>query len=279
MIEFTLTTGRPLVVFTDLDGTLIDHHSYSFEGSEAAIRNLVERKAPLVFCSSKTFAEQIHLQRQIGLKMPFIFENGSAIAIPDGFFPGKFYSATRKEQGYDLVVFAHAEATVLRAALKIIPEIHGYSDASDAELSAATGLRGAFLQRARERWFTETLLSRLDAAQVVRINTLLKPKGFVLSRGGRFYTVQSGSVNKGRAVEWMKGIFRQTIVQDPCFAAIGDSPNDAPMLEVVDLPFLVQKPDHTWADLDLPDLIKLEGVGPEGFSAAVRMLLGEGWVV
>ena len=274
MIALPLTTDQPLVVFTDLDGTLIDHHSYGIAGSLAAIRKLAERKAPLVFCSSKTFAEQIHLQRQIGLKLPFIFENGSAVAIPDGFFPGKFYSATRKEQGFDLVVFAHAEATVLRTALSNISGIQGYSKASDAELSAATSLSGAFLHRARERWFTETLLSRLDAAQVVRINTLLKPEGFVLSRGGRFYTVQSDTVNKGKAVEWMKGIFRQTRTQAPCFAAIGDSPNDAPMLEVVDLPFLVQRPDHTWADLSLPTLIKLKGIGPEGFSTAVRMLLG-----
>ncbi len=274
MNALPLATAQPLVVFTDLDGTLIDHHSYSVAGSMTAIRKLAERKVPLVFCSSKTFAEQIHIQRHIGINQPFIVENGSAVAIPSGFFSGKFYTVNRIEQGYDIFVFAHAESTELRAELSHIPGIYGYADVSDAELSAATGLTGVFLDRARERWFTETLLNQLDEAQVGRINGFLKSKGFVMSRGGRFYTAQSASVNKGKAVEWMKEIFRLTFEQAPCFAAIGDSTNDAPMLEVVDLPFLVQRPDQSWSELKISNLIKIEGIGPMGFSSAVDLMLG-----
>jgi len=276
MISFPIPIDQSLVVFTDLDGTLIDHHTYGIEGSREAIRKLAERKATLVFCSSKTFAEQIHLQRQLGIKLPFIFENGSAVAIPAGFFPEELYAATRSEGGYGLVIFAHADAPVLRTVLSHFPEIRGYAGASDAELSAATGLAGTFLHRARERWFTETLLNSLDEIQAAHVNQLLKPSGFVLSRGGRFYTVQSDSLSKGKAVEWMKHIFRQTTVRPTCFAAIGDSLNDVSMLEVVDLPFLVQRPDQTWADVEIPHLVKIKGVGPVGFSMAVDWMVETG---
>ena len=30
----------PLLIFTDLDGTLLDHHSYSFQGAEESLQRL-----------------------------------------------------------------------------------------------------------------------------------------------------------------------------------------------------------------------------------------------
>lgn len=272
MIRLPFSKEQKLVVFSDLDGTLIDHHTYTIQDSEAALRILVDEAIPLVFCSSKTFAEQVYLQRQFGILQPFIFENGSAAAIPVGFFSTKMYSPDRFEEGYEIVVFAHADSIQLNTCLLQIEGIKGYQQASDAELSTATGLSGTALGRARERWFTETLLSSLDEQGLKEVKNFLLPLGYTLSQGGRFFTVQSAQVNKGKAVVWMMEQFRKAFGRHTCFAAIGDSPNDVPMLEVVDIPFLVQKPDQTWAKVDLPHLIHLKAVGPKGFSAAIRLL-------
>ncbi len=273
MIHLPVPADRPLVIFTDLDGTLIDHHTYETRGSEQALRQLAARGAPLIFCSSKTFAEQTQLQRELEMRQPFIFENGSAAAIPTGFFPEKSYAVSRREADYDIVEFAHARAAVLRAVLSRFPDIRGFTDASDAELSAATGLNGAALNRARDRWYTETLLTPLDEIQAERIRTGINPDGFALSRGGRFYTAQSAGVDKGKAVCWMKEMFGKVFSTRPFFAAVGDSPNDRAMLRAVELPFLVQGPDQSWADMKIPGLIRVSGVGPSGFSAAVTLLL------
>jgi len=159
--------------------------------------------------------------------------------------------------------------------LEQIGRLKGYNHATDAELSAATGLSGDALHRARERWFTETLLSPMDGERLLEIENQLQPMGYSLSRGGRFFTVQSAQVNKGKAVRWMMELFRQSYAQDPVFAAIGDSPNDVPMLEVVDIPFLVQKPDRSWAAVEVPQLISIDAIGPHGFDTAVKLLLGE----
>lgn len=269
MMSLLFPTRQSLVVFTDLDGTLIDHHTYGVEGSRQALQNLTEHAVPVVFCSSKTFAEQRYLQEQLEINQPFIFENGSAAAIPHGFFPENLYLTKKREAGYDIVVFAHTEAAALRAVLTHIPEIRGYADADDTELADATGLTGEALIRARDRWFTETLLSPLTETRAASIDARLKPDGFTLSRGGRFYTVQSDVADKGRAVQWMMELFRRVSPNTPCFAAVGDSLNDVPMLGVVDLPFLVQRPDHTWATADFPRLIRIKAVGPAGFSEVV----------
>ena len=280
MTRLPIPPDRPLVLFTDLDGTLIDHHSYSADAARDALDMLDRRGVPVVFCSSKTFAEQLYLQQQLDLSHPFILENGSAVAVPKGYFPimpqdtDQYFSSENGAEHHDLYVFAHADAQALRSELAQYQDIKGFSIASDAELSAATGLAGEALQRARDRWFTETLLAWPEAGQIEVLKQKLAEKGWALSRGGRFFTVQSAQVNKGNAVQWLKNVFRQNMPGAPISAAAGDSPNDAPMLAAVDIPFLVQKHNGTWADVEVPDLIKIEKIGPEGFSSAVKMLLG-----
>ena len=76
-----------LVVFTDLDGTLLDHHSYSWAAAEEALKELERRRVPLVLVTSKTRAEVEALQRKLGSVQPFVTENGGGIFIPHGYFP------------------------------------------------------------------------------------------------------------------------------------------------------------------------------------------------
>ena len=73
-----------LIVFTDLDGTLLDHHSYSWRAASPAMAKLAANGIPLIFNSSKTAAEMRHLQNAMGIRAPFIVENGAAAVIPAG---------------------------------------------------------------------------------------------------------------------------------------------------------------------------------------------------
>lgn len=54
------------LVFTDLDSTLLDHHSYSYAEAVPAIRSLTEAGFPLICNSSKTAAEINPLRQLIG---------------------------------------------------------------------------------------------------------------------------------------------------------------------------------------------------------------------
>lgn len=277
MTRLPIPAGQPLVLFTDLDGTLIDHHSYSAAGTSHALCLLAQRGVPVIFCSSKTFAEQIHLQRELGLAQPFIIENGSAVAVPKGYFSAPPAAETIKigiETDYDIFPLAHADAQAIRTELAHFQNIKGFAAASDTELAAATGLDGDALSRARDRQFTETIVTPLDASQVDFLRKHFAKKGFALSRGGRFHTVLSAQADKGKAVRWLANVFKKNLPFAPMLAATGDSPNDEPMLVAVDFPFLVQKHDGTWADVQAPGLIKIKGIGPAGFSAAVKTLLG-----
>ena len=70
----------PLLVFTDLDGSLLDHDDYSFSAALPALSRLRDHAVPLVPLTSKTLAEMRVLQQALHNPHPFVIENGSAIA-------------------------------------------------------------------------------------------------------------------------------------------------------------------------------------------------------
>jgi predicted mannosyl-3-phosphoglycerate phosphatase (HAD superfamily) len=86
-----------LLVFSDMDGSLLDHHSYSFAAALPMITALEQLDIPLILASSKTRAEILDLRTALGNRHPFIVENGAAIVIPKQAFPVQ--PVDTKEQG------------------------------------------------------------------------------------------------------------------------------------------------------------------------------------
>ena len=53
------------IIFSDLDGTLLDHHTYSFENAQPALDLVKKNNIPLILVSSKTRMEMCLYQKQI----------------------------------------------------------------------------------------------------------------------------------------------------------------------------------------------------------------------
>ncbi|NEO25915.1 MAG: HAD hydrolase family protein, partial [Kamptonema sp. SIO4C4] len=77
-------TNKQLLIFTDLDGTLLGSDDYRYEAAVPAIAQLQQRAIPLIPVTSKTRAEVEVLRHALHLTDPFIVENGSGIFIPVG---------------------------------------------------------------------------------------------------------------------------------------------------------------------------------------------------
>ncbi|MBI3466372.1 MAG: hypothetical protein HY000_25450 [Planctomycetes bacterium] len=67
----------------DLEGTLLNAETYSWELASGTLRELAARSIPVVFCTSKTRAETGPLQDAMGVHDPFIVESGGALCLPD----------------------------------------------------------------------------------------------------------------------------------------------------------------------------------------------------
>jgi len=131
-----------LVVFTDLDGTLLDPVTYSYERALPFIERLQQMSIPIVFCSHKTRAEQEVYRQELGISDPFIVENGGAIFIPQGYFPFGFdYDKARG--GYQIIELGMSYAEIRRILGKIRAEVginfRGFGDMSAQEVAKDAG--------------------------------------------------------------------------------------------------------------------------------------------
>ena len=80
-----------VIVVSDLDGTLLDHETYSFDAARPALARLRQADVPLVLCTSKTRAEVESIRRSLDNEHPFIVENGGAVVIPLDYFSFDVY--------------------------------------------------------------------------------------------------------------------------------------------------------------------------------------------
>ncbi|WP_051371748.1 HAD hydrolase family protein [Leisingera aquimarina] len=70
----------PLLLFSDLDGTLLSHENYSWEPARPALTALKRAGAGVILATSKTAAEVAPLRQSMGLgRWPAIVENGAGL--------------------------------------------------------------------------------------------------------------------------------------------------------------------------------------------------------
>jgi mannosyl-3-phosphoglycerate phosphatase len=264
-----------IVVFSDLDGTLLDHRSYSFEPARPALRLLGEKKIPLVICTSKTRAEIEPIRAALANADPFISENGGAIFIPEGYFGHEIPSA-RRESEYRVIEFGTPYSR-LREAISELQErlpgqIRGFGDIAVDEIRELTGLSGPAAALAKKREYDEPFLLS-EPGSLVTIREAAEAGGLKITRGGRFFHL-TGDNDKGKAVRHLRTIYENEEARFLKTIGVGDSPNDLPLLENVDFPVLVQKPGGRYdPSIRLSRLILAPGEGPDGWRAAVLDLL------
>jgi mannosyl-3-phosphoglycerate phosphatase len=226
----------PYLIFTDLDGTLLDHDSYSLEPARPALEALEARDIPLVFCTSKSRAEVEPIRAQAGNRHPFIVENGAAIFVPPGYFShGEQYEAIRLGRPY-----AEAVDVLRRASAASGCRVRGFHQMTAGEIAAVCGLGLEAAERAKAREFDEPFQILSESRAIRGLLTAIEGEGFTWTRGGRFYHVRGGH-NKGQAAQLLMDLYRRA-VPGVVTIGIGDGPNDISLLEAVDVPLMKSGP-------------------------------------
>jgi mannosyl-3-phosphoglycerate phosphatase len=262
------------VIFTDLDGSLLDPVDYSYEAALPALGVVKERRIPLVLTSSKTRAEIEAYRERLGNRDPFIPENGAALFLPDGCFP--FVPGGVPVDGYSRITFGTPYEVVRMALAEIRREtgaaIKGFGDMTEEEVAEVTGLTKAEAKLGKAREFDEPFV--IDGSDGVKRDVLgrIEEKGLNWTRG-RFYHVL-GAHDKATAVRVLKGFYAR-LYGDIVTIGIGDSLNDVPLLKEVDRPVLVQKAGGGYEPVDIDGLFLADGTGPVGWNSSVIGILEE----
>jgi len=234
----------------------------------------------VVCCSSKTRAEIEVIRQYTLVRDPFIVENGGAVYVPQDYFPFDIDGSVSRG-GFEVIElgtpYLRLVETLRRLRAELPCRLLGFNDMTEDEVAADCGLTLAEARRARQREYDEAFKifgATPDVVQLLRQK--IEEAGLHFTTGGRYYHLL-GDNDKGRAVTRLTELFKQAY-GSVLTIGLGDSLNDLPMLEAVDLPVLVEKPDghHDPAVVErLPEVRLAKEVGPRGWKMAVMEILAE----
>lgn len=263
------------VLFTDLDGTLLDFFDYSYDAALPAVEALKKRNTPIVFCTAKTLAENEYYRKEMGIEDPFIVDNGGAIFIPMGYFSFGYFDC-KKKGGY-CVIELGASYIELREALKEIREetgfkITGFGDMTAEEVAEDANLSVDKAALAKKKEYNESFIFEEPDEKEAILFEKIREKGFSFTHGGRYYNIHGKNADKGKAVTILTELFEKEYGAVKTIG-VGDSKNDIPMLKSVEQPAIVKNKKGAWLDISLPKLYKAKGEGPEGWVEVVEKFI------
>lgn len=257
------------LVITDLDGTLLNHDSYTFDAAKNSISVLQKKNIPVILNTSKTYTETITIRQVLDIYDPFIVENGSCIYLPKKQFD-KPVDATSRHEYWQLVTGASQKKIddILHKLNVTAEHCVRLSQCTVEQAVALTGLSDEQAAQAIAREFSEPLIWKADKSVLEKFQRQFKLNALTTLQGGRFLHV-IGECDKGEAsrrlIKCYKGKVK-TIV-------LGDSANDAAMLSIADISVIVNSPsNHQLSKLITPD-IQTKSVAPEGWQAAINQVL------
>ena len=267
------SSGQPrILISTDIDGSLLGHEQYDMTGIKVQIQALSQMSIPVVFNSSKTIRECLHLQEALSLDAPFIAENGAAIVFRenDERFDFSKHSSEQLASGQRIITLGTELSHLLAFKYAYCPEAIDIVSGDSEALTCITGLGEASLEDARDRQYSLPMV--LDSAQYASLETKAFDFGYRFEVGGRFKTLQ-GRHDKATALELIAGAYKRAADGQVKLIGLGDAPNDQRMLEACDVAVVVRREGCHHLMPQAEKVIKTESEAPRGWIAGVEAAL------
>jgi len=266
------------VIFTDLDGTLLDRNTYSFEPAQPALHRIRQRNIPLILSSSKTRAEIEVYRKKLENGHPFISENGGAIFIPKDYFSFQ-YTCDRESDWFFVLELGTLYLQIIEVLDSVKREtripIKGFSDLTVKEISSLCGLSLQEATLAKRREYDEPFLLEGGEKEAELVKGKIEEKGMNYVWGGKFHHIL-GKNDKGKAVVMLKELYENEFFSI-LTVGIGDSLNDLPMLSVVDRPVFLKGEDSLSLDALPPiqNFTIINGTGPQAWNEVILNIINE----
>ncbi|NJK30155.1 MAG: HAD-IIB family hydrolase [Acaryochloris sp. SU_5_25] len=270
------------LVFTDLDGTLLNHDDYGYEAALPMLKWLQDQQVPVIAVTSKTRLEVEELLCALSLHEPFVVENGSGIFIPlaDPRFDWTIASHISEQvcqpnQRYIRLclgcTYAQARQGLHQLSEHLEMPLQGFGDWSLAEVSDRTGLSLSDAQKAQAREFSEPFVN--PGIELAKLESAVAKLGFQVLVGDRFCHLIGAGAGKGRAVQLLRQCYAAKHPQTPLITVgLGNSPNDLALLEVVDIPIVIPGLQGPHSDLVNRGWQVAPATGAQGWAMAMAQV-------
>jgi len=232
------------IIFTDLDGTLLDHTDYNTSNVSELLQQLQSAHIPVVFNTSKTFCEVAEIKNELSIQQPFIVENGAAVYIPENYFElkpigckkiGEYWCFALAKPLSSLLSDLESLDTQYKTHYKL------FSNLTSEQISELTGLTDAQAKRAQTRDYSDPLYWYGNDDLLNTFVQDVKALGYDIKIGGRFIHIAKNT-DKSAAQQWLVKQFTHHFRKPLTVIALGDSDNDKQMLEQANIAIIIANP-------------------------------------
>ena len=257
---------QKILIFTDLDGSLLHRDTFKFEEIKNYINHLLSKGIFIIPNTSKTEKEIIEFNNELGSSLPFISENGAAIKGLD-----LLNSNLPKE-----LILSKEKSNLIKIFEKSVPidmqkKCKWLSNMDKKKQGVIFGLEDYKLEMALDRKYTIPFIFDGNKNEKKELSRIIKKKGLALQEGGRVINL-TDKVSKAKALQVFVRFFKKNN-ENIKIIAVGDNYNDLDMLKISDFPCLVFNDKFTLDEIPINNLIITNKPSPEGWADVIKMAL------
>ena len=255
-----------VIIFTDLDGTLLHRDTFKFDPIKKYLKRLINKGIIVIPNSSKTEKEIEKFNEELGIELPYILENGSAIHglnLINQNFPNKIILSREKEEL--LKIFN------MKVPEKLMNKCIQISKISKKKQEKIFGQKDDKLQEVLKRKYTVPFLFEGNNSEKNKLIKILNYNSLTLQEGGRVLNL-CDNINKVKSMNKVIKILKKTEDQLKTIA-VGDNYNDLDMLKNCDIPCLVFNDQFKLDKINIDNLIFSNKPSPDGWADVIKIAL------
>ena len=255
-----------LIIFTDLDGSLLHRDNFKFDEIKEYIKSLIDEGIIIIPNTSKTEKEIEEFIKELGSDLPFISENGSSINglnLINSNLPNKIVLSRDKQEL--IKIFNSKVSEELKAKCKFILNMNTIQQIN------IFGLQEKKLKTALNRKYTIPFLFEGSKKEKNKLLDILKSSSLTMQEGGRVLNL-GDNTNKVKSMNQVLKIYKK-IQSNIKVIAVGDNFNDLDMLRNCDIPCLVFNDQFKQDQINIDNLIVSNKPSPEGWADVIKTAL------
>ncbi len=255
---------KKILIFTDLDGSLLDKETFKFDVIKDYLKELISSGILIIPNSSKTESELLDFNKQYNFDFSFISENGSSI-----------YGLNKIDQSLP-------QRVVISRSIDEIQKIYDANISLDLKNKITPILELEIDEQQKIFGLPLNKLSlatkRMHSIPIQFRGTETEKNNFIKNIGEIGLTAQSGgriinicdNTNKSKAMSKAVKLIRKKLGNECITIGVGDNENDIEMLKQTDYPCLVKNENFDSSLINIDNLIKSSEPSPLGWADVIK---------